>query len=38
VEWCELDKPDRDRFGVTVTGERQEFWLDTPNGRTWPLA
>jgi methyltransferase of ATP-grasp peptide maturase system len=38
VEWCELDKPDRDRFGVTVTGERQEFWLDAPDGRTWPLA
>jgi methyltransferase of ATP-grasp peptide maturase system len=38
VEWCELDKPDRDRFGVTVTGERQEFWLDAPDGRTWPLT
>ncbi|MBE8525801.1 hypothetical protein ILP97_51415, partial [Amycolatopsis sp. H6(2020)] len=24
VEWCELGKPDRDRFGVTVTGDRQE--------------
>lgn len=38
VEWCELGKPDRDRFGVTVTGERQEFWLDAPTGRTWPLG
>jgi hypothetical protein len=38
VEWCELDKPERDRFGVTVTGECQEFWLDAPDGRTWPLA
>jgi len=38
VEWCELDKPERDRFGVTVAGERQEFWLDAPDGRTWPLA
>jgi methyltransferase of ATP-grasp peptide maturase system len=38
VEWCELDKPDRDRFGVTVTAERQEFWLDSPDGRTWPLS
>ena len=38
VDWCELGKPDRDRFGVTVTGERQEFWLDTPDGRTWPLG
>ncbi len=37
VEWCELGKPDRDRFGVTVTGDRQEFWLDSPDGRTWPL-
>ncbi|UOX86813.1 methyltransferase domain-containing protein [Amycolatopsis sp. FBCC-B4732] len=38
VDWCELDKPDRDRFGVTVTGARQEFWLDEPGGRTWPLG
>jgi methyltransferase of ATP-grasp peptide maturase system len=38
VEWCELGKPDRDRFGVTVTADRQEFWLDEPGGRTWPLA
>jgi methyltransferase of ATP-grasp peptide maturase system len=38
VEWCELDKPDRDRFGVTVTGDRQEFWLDSPDGPTWPLT
>ncbi|MEV5714547.1 methyltransferase domain-containing protein [Amycolatopsis mediterranei] len=37
VEWCELGKPDRDRFGVTITGDRQEFWLDSPDGRTWPL-
>ncbi|MFF1607265.1 methyltransferase domain-containing protein [Amycolatopsis sp. NPDC058278] len=37
VEWCELGKPDRDRFGVTVTADRQEFWLDSPDGRTWPL-
>ncbi|RSD25638.1 methyltransferase domain-containing protein [Amycolatopsis eburnea] len=38
VDWCELDKPDRDRFGVTVTEARQEFWLDEPGGRTWPLG
>jgi hypothetical protein len=38
VEWCELGKPDRDRFGVTVTADRQEFWLDEPGGRTWPLG
>jgi SAM-dependent methyltransferase len=38
VEWCELGKPERDRFGVTVTGQRQEFWLDVPDGRTWPLG
>lgn len=38
VEWCELGKPERDRFGVTVTADRQEFWLDSPDGRTWPLA
>jgi methyltransferase of ATP-grasp peptide maturase system len=38
VEWCELGKPERDRFGVTVTAQRQEFWLDSPDGRTWPLG
>jgi methyltransferase of ATP-grasp peptide maturase system len=38
VEWCELGKPDRDRFGVTVTADRQEFWLDEPGGRAWPLG
>ncbi|OXM71569.1 methyltransferase domain-containing protein [Amycolatopsis vastitatis] len=37
VEWCELGKPERDRFGLTVTADRQEFWLDAPDGRTWPL-
>jgi methyltransferase of ATP-grasp peptide maturase system len=38
VDWCELGKPERDRFGVTVIDERQEFWLDEPDGRTWPLG
>ncbi|MFD9893959.1 methyltransferase domain-containing protein [Amycolatopsis sp. NPDC059027] len=36
-EWCELGKPERDRFGLTLDGERQEFWLDSPDGRRWPL-
>lgn len=37
-EWIELGKPERDRFGVTVDGEDQTFWLDSPDGRTWPLS
>jgi methyltransferase of ATP-grasp peptide maturase system len=37
-EWIELGKPERDRFGVTVDGSDQRFWLDSPDGRTWPLS
>ncbi len=37
-EWIGLGKPERDRFGVTVDGEHQTFWLDNPEGRTWPLS
>ncbi|MFY9806479.1 MAG: methyltransferase domain-containing protein [Pseudonocardiaceae bacterium] len=36
--WVHHGKPGWERFGVTVTPDRQSIWLDTPNGRrTWPL-
>lgn len=41
--WCRLGRPDRERFGVTVTPERTQFaWLDHPASEhrwalpTWP--
>jgi methyltransferase of ATP-grasp peptide maturase system len=37
--WLELGSPGRDRFGLTVTPERQEFWLDSPERpERWPLS
>lgn len=37
--WRELGQPGWDRFGLTVTAERQWIWLDSPNGdHTWPLT
>jgi hypothetical protein len=39
AEWCELGRPARDRFGLTVTGGSQTVWLDdVAGGRCWPLA
>jgi methyltransferase of ATP-grasp peptide maturase system len=38
VLWESLGKPERDRFGLTVDGAHQEFWLDEPDGLRWPLA
>lgn len=38
LEWCDLGKPASERFGVDIDGEHQEFWLDSPSGRRWPLA
>lgn len=36
--WQELGKPTRSRFGVSVTSERQELWLDRPRSPyRWPL-
>ncbi len=36
--WRSLDKPPRERFGVTVTPHRQAIWLDTPDSaHTWPI-
>ncbi|MGH3321290.1 MAG: methyltransferase domain-containing protein [Streptosporangiaceae bacterium] len=28
--WCDRGRPERERFGVTVTAERQCLWLDEP--------
>jgi methyltransferase of ATP-grasp peptide maturase system len=38
TEWHALGRPPRERFGLTVGPDGQEFWLDSPNspGR-WPL-
>jgi hypothetical protein len=38
-QWIALGKPGRERFGVTVAPERQEIWLDDPDGdHHWPLS
>lgn len=38
ADWQELGEPSRDRFGVTITPERQELWLDDPASKhVWPL-
>ncbi|MEV0065559.1 MULTISPECIES: methyltransferase domain-containing protein [unclassified Amycolatopsis] len=38
VLWNSLGRPERDRFGLTVDGSRQEFWLDEPDGLQWELS
>ncbi|MBP0461050.1 methyltransferase domain-containing protein [Streptomyces montanisoli] len=36
--WRRERRPDRDRYGVTVTPDAQWAWLDDPGGpHTWPL-
>jgi hypothetical protein len=36
--WCDLGEPGWDRFGLTVTPDRQWVWLDAPDGdHSWPL-
>jgi protein-L-isoaspartate O-methyltransferase len=36
--WQALGEPRRARFGITVDGDRQRLWLDTPTGPNhWPL-
>jgi protein-L-isoaspartate(D-aspartate) O-methyltransferase len=39
-EWCSLGRPDRERFGLTVTADRRQYvWLDdASSGRRWDLA
>jgi methyltransferase of ATP-grasp peptide maturase system len=37
--WNKLGQPGWDRFGLTVTEDRQQVWLDTPTStRTWSLT
>lgn len=37
--WTDLGRPGWDRFGLTVTPERQWVWLDDPHGEaTWELT
>jgi hypothetical protein len=37
--WCSLDKPPRERFGLTVSAHHQAVWLDTPSSaHTWPIG
>ncbi|QKV94937.1 methyltransferase domain-containing protein [Streptomyces sp. NA02950] len=37
--WEHEDRPGRERYGVTVRGERQWAWLDDPEGPYgWPLG
>ncbi|QFU94243.1 ATP-grasp peptide maturase system methyltransferase [Amycolatopsis sp. YIM 10] len=39
VRWRKLGKPGRARFGVTVDGDRQEFWLDNASSQhRWQLG
>ena len=35
--YLEYGRPERERFGMTVTGADQRVWLDTPAGPTWHL-
>jgi methyltransferase of ATP-grasp peptide maturase system len=36
-QWLTLDSPTRARFGITVDGDEQHLWLDSPDGLRWPL-
>ncbi|WP_052866942.1 methyltransferase domain-containing protein [Streptomyces niger] len=37
--WRVAHRPHRERFGVTVAGDRQWAWLDAPDGpHRWPLS
>ncbi len=36
-QWLALGSPTRERFGITVDGDDQHLWLDTPDGPRWPL-
>jgi methyltransferase of ATP-grasp peptide maturase system len=38
-DWLALGQPRRPRFGITVTPEAQEIWLDEPDSpHRWPLS
>ncbi|MFD6066076.1 MULTISPECIES: methyltransferase domain-containing protein [Amycolatopsis] len=36
-DWLGLGEPGRERFGLSLDGVEQVIWLDSPDGRTWPL-
>ncbi|CAM5655549.1 Protein-L-isoaspartate O-methyltransferase OS=Streptomyces microflavus OX=1919 GN=Smic_24920 PE=3 SV=1 [Streptomyces microflavus] len=37
--WEREERPQRERYGITVADGRQRAWLDDPEGPyTWPLA
>ncbi|WP_370946237.1 methyltransferase domain-containing protein [Amycolatopsis sp. cg5] len=37
--WTDLGEPRRSRFGLTVTADTQDFWLDSPDSpHHWPLG
>jgi hypothetical protein len=37
--WEREGRPQRERYGITVSGEREWAWLDDPEGPyAWPLA
>jgi len=39
ARWTSLGSPDRSRFGLTVDGAEQTFWLDDPQSELrWPLG
>ncbi|MGH3707530.1 MAG: methyltransferase domain-containing protein [Pseudonocardiaceae bacterium] len=39
AQWTTLGQPSWDRFGLTVTKDHQQVWLDTPTStHNWPLA
>lgn len=39
AQWCDLDRPQRSRFGITIDPQVQELWLDSPDGpHRWPLG
>jgi hypothetical protein len=36
--WNTLGQPSWDRFGITVTENHQQIWLDSPtSAHSWPL-
>ncbi|HET9141912.1 ATP-grasp peptide maturase system methyltransferase [Actinophytocola sp.] len=39
AQWCELGRPRRSRFGITVDPDTQDLWLDTPDSPyRWSLT
>jgi protein-L-isoaspartate O-methyltransferase len=39
ADWADLGEPHPDRFGLVVGAEgEQRVWLDSPDGRSWPVG